>query len=111
MPKLVYLCGPITGCDNLNAEQFGYWQDRLMRLGYTVLNPHDLFQDVDTKHFKWEDYMKHCIAQMVFCNIVATLPDWHESKGAVMEVDIARKLNIPVVSVMLMIKTTVFSNS
>jgi hypothetical protein len=96
MTKTIYLCGPITNMPQLNYPEFRKWADELEKKDYRVIIPHELFKNVDTTSFRWEDYMKLCIPAMLTCDLVATLPDWYNSKGATIEVEIARKLDIPV---------------
>ncbi|MBY0244981.1 MAG: DUF4406 domain-containing protein [Sphingobacteriaceae bacterium] len=43
---------------------------------------------------KWEDYMRVCIAALVECEAIAVLDDWFDSRGARMEVEIARGLGM-----------------
>lgn len=92
----IYLSGPISGRENRNLKTFLIEAQRLKMLGFNVRIPHLIFQGRNTGAYTWEQYMKECIPAMLKCDMVATLPDWHESKGACIEVDLARKLNIPV---------------
>lgn len=91
----IYLCGPITGRPNQNIDQFRKREQHLTKLGYKVVVPHDLFKNVNTTNFEHSDYMRHCIKALMDCQMVAQLTDWHLSKGAKIETDLARRLDIP----------------
>lgn len=96
--KRTYLSGPITGRPMLNIESFTSLRDSLMQMGEgagNVVVPHELFDAEDTEQ-PWEYYMRKCIAELIHCELVLTLPDWEESNGAKLEVHIARALNIEV---------------
>lgn len=92
----IYLAGPITDIPNLNLDEFRKYEKLLKEKGFQVVVPHDLFKDMDTTDFHWEDYMKICLPAMMACERVITLNDWHKSKGTKLEVYNARELNIPV---------------
>lgn len=62
-------------------------------LGYAVRNPIKFPHDHDRT---WEAYMKECLIFMVQSDAVYALPDWAESKGATIEVELAQKLGMPV---------------
>jgi hypothetical protein len=97
-PK-IYISGPITGRPSLNKENFDTVRNQLVMLGYNaalIVVPHELFDGIDVEKYKWSDYMKGCIAELVKCDVVLTLEDWPSSEGATLEVHIARHLNIPV---------------
>ena len=90
--KTVYLSGPITNMPQNNYKEFAFAQAKIQSLGYTVINPHDLFNGVDTKDFTHDDYMRCCIVAMMNADIIVTLHGWEDSIGAVMEVSIARTM-------------------
>jgi hypothetical protein len=64
---------------------------RLRIAGYTVFDPtsHGL-EDVS-----WNDAMRFVIPELLKCDGVAMLPNWRKSRGAKIEVYIARKLGMP----------------
>lgn len=96
--KRTYLSGPITGRPMLNIESFTSLRDSLMQMGEgagNVVVPHELF-DADDTDQTWDYYMRRCIAELINCDLVLTLPDWEDSRGAKLEVHIARALSIEV---------------
>jgi len=93
---IVYISGPISGMPNLNREAFEQVKKQIIDIGHEAVNPHDLFKDLDTEGYTWHQFMPPCIKALVDCNVIITLPAWDGSKGASLEVDIARKLDKPV---------------
>src|SRR5690606_18579438 len=92
MKQIIYLSGPVTGIENLNEPHFREWAKKLSDMGYFVVVPHDYVKpDTD-----WNAAMRKCIEIMMHCDMLVTLPDWANSKGACIEVDLARKLGMPV---------------
>jgi hypothetical protein len=96
-PKTVYIAGPITGLENNNHQAFKDVQEKLLQLNVNCINPHDLFDGLDTSAFTHDDFMRVCISALSFCDKVVTLPGWENSKGATMEVQIARIMGKEVV--------------
>jgi hypothetical protein len=93
---LVYISGPITGLPDNNYYEFMHAQERINAAGLDCLVPHEFFTHIDTVGFKHDDYMRVCIAEMMKADIIVTLKDWELSKGAKMEVNIAREMQMPV---------------
>lgn len=96
MSKKIYISGPVTERPEQNIQEFRIVEMALRKLGHKPVVPHDIFDGIDTGDFTYEDYLRHCIAAMCHCDEVVTLMDFHLSKGATIEVQIARTLNIPV---------------
>lgn len=66
--------------------------------GYNVVNPWEL--DLTDKKSNWFECLRRDIKVMMeCCNSIATLPGWRKSKGALLEIYIAKQLNWPVKSV------------
>jgi nucleoside 2-deoxyribosyltransferase len=88
-----YLAGPVTGMDNWNREAFESAKDRLEKAGLTVWSPFDSFNPEET----WEEAMRRCIRGLLGCVGIVLLEGWEESRGAKLEVEIARTLDLTVV--------------
>ena len=76
----VYIAGKING-DPKYKDKFlcaEYGLDK--QLGHTVLNPADLPEGMAPA-----DYMRICFAMMDSADAVAFLPDYTDSKGAMLE--------------------------
>lgn len=91
----IYLCGPMSGLPDENYPAFNREAARLRDLGYHVENPAENREDHDRK---WATYMRLALPQMLTCDMVAVLPDAALSRGGVIEIDVARKLDMPVVA-------------
>lgn len=90
----IYLAGPMTGLPDFNYPAFNREAARLRDLGYDVENPAENPENHDKR---WETYMRLAIPQMLTCDMVAVLPGAALSRGAVVEISLARQLAMPVV--------------
>ena len=90
--KKAYIIGKVTGLPrNEVITKFTKAAEWLKSMGYMAVNPVDLIPE----NTGWHDAMKACIKLMVDCDAVMLLPDWSESRGAYLEVMIARNLELP----------------
>ncbi|WP_233099577.1 DUF4406 domain-containing protein [Pseudomonas psychrophila] len=92
--KPLYLSGPMTGLPDLNFPAFHAMAARLRAVGHAVVNPAEL--DHPTKN--WGECLRRDIVALMACHCVVTLPGWEHSKGARLEVLIADRLGMTVVS-------------
>jgi len=107
----VYISGPMTGHDGLNYERFNKIAVDLRNVGYRTRNPASidvLWPSMCSSHngqercpectevrtYEW--YLKHALHMLLEADAVATLDGWTRSKGAKIEVNLARKLKMPV---------------
>jgi Domain of unknown function (DUF4406) len=88
----VYISGRITGKKNYREVFFSAAQF-LRDKGYFVFNPAE-----HREGLKWEEYMELDIPEVCQCDEVYVLPGWKKSRGARLEVKIARALKKPVFS-------------
>jgi len=91
----LYLAGPMTGFEDFNFPAFNKMSAELRARGYVVENPaeHGVVEGAD-----WADYMSYDLTRLGLCGQVAVLPGWENSKGARLEVHIARELGMKVVN-------------
>jgi hypothetical protein len=91
----VYLAGPMTGFEDFNFPAFNKMAADLRARGYVVENPaeHGVVEGAD-----WADYLAYDLTRLGLCGQVAVLPGWENSKGARLEVHIARELGMKVVN-------------
>ena len=89
-----YLAGPMTGFDDYNFPAFNAEADRLRAAGWHVENPadHGVVDRAD-----WADYLRYDIGRLATCEAIALLPGWSKSKGARLEVTIAKALGMTVI--------------
>lgn len=92
----LYLSGPMTGVEGYNFPAFDAAAARLRLAGHVVLNPAD--RGV-IPGWPWEEYLRRDLAEMLDCEGVATLPGWVDSRGAWLEVSVARALSMPIKAV------------
>lgn len=92
--RTVYVAGKISGLPAENTkEKFNYIANKLAGKGYTVVNP---ITEADYSR-PWDDAVRGEIKKMLECDEVHMLHDWQESRGAMLERDIALRLGMQVV--------------
>jgi len=89
--KRIYICGKVTG-DPDYKKKFLKEENRLFSLGYEPVNP----AVIVPSNKDWSSAMKTVLRAMLLCDGVSLLPDWKKSKGAKIEVRLARELSIEV---------------
>lgn len=101
----LYICGPMTGKPGNNFDAFFRAEKILVALGFQVENPARI-QLPEGKEKTWENYMKHDLPRMVQCDGIATLNGFENSRGAMLELQVAAALGIEINSVSIWIQTT-----
>ena len=93
----VYISGPMSGYPNMNIPAFNRAAKRLRKKGYEVVSPPEIapYQE----GWEWYDYMKVDIKELMDCDVLAFLKNAHESKGARMEISLAKRLKIEVLDI------------
>jgi len=81
--KTIYLSGKITG-DKFYAEKFLRIEQQLKKdTGCRIINPIHVLPWMGVK--RWFFYMVPAIKNVYRANAVYLLPDWNQSKGAIIE--------------------------
>jgi hypothetical protein len=80
----IYIAGKITGDENYR-EKFNQAQRKYENHGHVVINPSVLPAGLSPA-----DYMRICFAMIDTAEIVAFLPDYRESPGAMLELQYCR---------------------
>lgn len=94
--KKVYISGQISGLDfGATKEVFLKKQKELEALGYEVINPTQ-FKPHGKDYPSWSDHMRLDIKMLMDCDCICMLDGWHESRGAVIELYLAKQLNMEV---------------
>ena len=83
---IVYLSGKISGDENYR-EKFNKVEEKLLDLGYTVLNPVWI-----KANLSYEQYMRIDLAMLNEADAICMLNDYFESKGAMCELQLAETL-------------------
>ena len=93
----IYIAGKISGLPyHLVSQKFGKHEVELRRQGHEPIVPLNIVDRTDT----WDVAMRKCIAAMMTCDAIHLLPDWKDSPGAVIEHDLAEKLNMRIVHIL-----------
>lgn len=89
----VYISGPMTGLPDLNYSAFFRAENMLRHAKFEPINPARRPADGKTS---WLDFMRAALRDLADADGVATLEGWQDSRGARLEVEIARSLELPV---------------
>lgn len=95
---MLYVCGPMSGRPDHNLPAFREAASRLTQAGFFVLSPARHAENLGVDR-PWRDYMRLGLRDMLRCDGVATLPGFADSKGALIETDLAIQIGIPVNSI------------
>lgn len=90
----MYLAGPMTGYPDYNRAEFNKAAEFWVKQGFSVYNP--AVPDPNLDDSDWKGYMRRSIRQITGYSYLALLPGWEDSKGAVLEVEIAKALEMPI---------------
>lgn len=90
----IYISGKITGIEAEAPALFSAVENQLKQQGYEVVNPMLLSHNHDKS---WESYMKEDIKAMCDCDSIFMLKNWAHSKGASVELNLARVLGLKII--------------
>lgn len=97
MKQKIYIAGKVTGLDPESVNKKFFEQEILLaQQGYDVINPIRLVESSGLQNDTWENIMRHCLAALVFCDAIYLLPDWHDSRGARVELSTALALQMEI---------------
>lgn len=92
----IYISGKITGLDlDVARSNFNAAEDELLTVGFSTINPMKECPYVEGK--TWNEYMLDCIKLLFKCDAIYMLNNWMDSKGARIELSIAREMNIDII--------------
>jgi hypothetical protein len=90
----IYISGRITGLDpDFAIEQFRLAQIKCEQKGFEVINPINLDHSHDKK---WVNFMRVDLRSMLHCTDIFMMKDWHLSKGANIEYNLAKDLEFKI---------------
>ena len=92
---IVYIAGKVSGIEMEARVLFKRTEIKLLLQGHDVINPMELEHDHDKT---WQSYMRECISAMMRADAIYLLPNWRESKGARIEVQLAHNLGIKILN-------------
>jgi hypothetical protein len=93
--KRIYIVGPMTGLPELNFPAFYAAAEKLRATGFDVVNPAEINADPD---MGWTECMRRDITELVTCSGIFLLPGHERSRGASLELLIARALDMSVLT-------------
>jgi len=92
---ILYLSGQMSGKKDLNRPLFYRTAKKLRVAGHIVINPPEL--DKREPKQDWNSCLKRDLKWVVsLADGIATLPNWKKSRGANLEVYVAKAVGIPV---------------
>lgn len=89
--RKIYLAGPMSGLPDFNYPAFHAAAAKLRALGHEVLNP---AENPVPPCGTWQGYMRLALAQLVQCECIVLLPGWSDSRGALVERELAQTLGM-----------------
>lgn len=90
----VFISGGITDVPDFK-EKFKSAEKHLRELGFNVINPSGLQDNVTVGDFTHYDYMNICVALLELSDCVYFLDGWENSDGSNNEFEYAGKMDIP----------------
>jgi hypothetical protein len=89
-----YIAGPVSGLDEKEYRaSFRKAEIAVAIMGYEPVNPVELPHNHDKT---WLSCMREAITEMMKCDMVYVHGDWEQSRGASIEVQLAKDLGIPI---------------
>lgn len=92
----LYLSGAMSGIEDHNFPAFRAAAEKLRAAGYEVEDPSE---KGIVEGWTWEQYLRWDLRQLTFCDALAMLPGWLDSRGANLEAHVAKALGMPVMPV------------
>lgn len=90
----IYVSGPMSGLPNNNVPAFNAAAKKLRAKGFRVVNPAALDDGEPCK--TWEECLRRDLRELTKCTDIATLPGWTKSRGALLELHVAKALSFEV---------------
>ena len=90
--KKIYIAGKVTGEPLAECTmKFGLAQKTIENLGFIAINPLEVVGDWKTP---WNEAMRKCLHALIDCDAIVLLNDWQDSKGAMIEQQLAQDLKL-----------------
>lgn len=103
----IYIAGPMTGLPNWNFPAFFEAEAQIVALGHEAVNPaHNDGATVqealesagspEAPNNPWRWYMRRDLPHVLEVDALCVLPGWQKSKGASLEVHVAKAIGLPI---------------
>lgn len=103
----IYIAGPMTGIPKWNFPAFFEAENQLLALGHEPVNPaHNDGATVqealesagspEAPNNPWRWYMRRDLPHVLEVDALCVLPGWQKSKGASLEVHVAKAIGLPI---------------
>ena len=91
----IYISGPMSGIDEYNYPLFHDAAAMFRWFGFSVLNPAEFLGGSADKARK--DYMRAAVEALLVADALFLLPNWNNSRGAILEVQVGQELNLAMI--------------
>lgn len=93
--KVIYISGPMTGLPEYNYPEFFRVQKLIEEQGDVAINPANTGVQ---EGWEWKQYLTKDLIDLLQGDVdsVVVLEGWENSKGARLEVHVAKELEIPI---------------
>lgn len=92
--KRIYISGKITGIEDMAMELFEMAENQIRQYGHIPVNPMKLNHNHDQT---WKSYMKEDLKALHSCDAIFALPNHTDSRGAKIEIAVAKSKGLPVI--------------
>lgn len=82
--QIIYIAGPISDDPDYDAK-FAAVEDYFAKRGCPALNPARMFAGIAAAGVGYDAIMKYCLALVEQADVIALLPNWYKSEGAIRE--------------------------
>jgi hypothetical protein len=93
--KRIYISGAMSGMPDHNFPLFNACAAKLRRLMFEVVNPVDINPDIGTP---WQECLKADLHALLGCDTIMMLPGWEGSSGAHLEMHVAHRVGIKIIT-------------
>lgn len=91
--KRIYLSGPMSGLPDNNFPAFHAHAAQLRASGFEVVSPAEI-PDAPS----WELCLRADLRELCTCDAIALMPGWERSKGANLELHVAHRIGLEVMT-------------
>lgn len=95
MKRKIYIAGKVSGIPIAECiMKFDAAQKQIEKMGHQAINP---LAVVDNWNMEWLPAMRLCLKALLDCDAIYLIGDWFNSRGAIIELQLAQDLDIQVI--------------